>query len=159
MAKSYKLTGHYASITDEIMDSPAYQDLKPPAIALLLWFLYIHRPIRNGRLSITTKAAMKLLKVTEKVACRAFYELAEHGFINLISYEDWYNSKGREWAITFLPVNNREPTNDYRQWKQGINLCPDLPRPDWLKPNNDLSKRRHNAHQTAGVIPIKTQVK
>ncbi len=33
MAKSYKLKGHYASINDEVMDSPAYQDLKPPAIA------------------------------------------------------------------------------------------------------------------------------
>ena len=129
----YRIKGHYATLTDEIIESPAYRDLKPPPIALLIQFLRIHRPTRNGKLSITTKDAIKLLNVTDKVASRSFYELSEHGFIKLINYEDWYNSKAREWAITFLPVNNREPENTYKQWKQGINLCTNLPRPDWLK--------------------------
>lgn len=135
MAKSikFKFTGHYLSIPDEIMESPAYRDLKPPPRALLLEFLYLYRPNRNGKLTITTDKAELLLKVGDKVASRAFYELAEHGFIKLAAHSDWYNSKGREWEITFLPKNNREPTNEFRQWRKGINLCPDAPRANWLK--------------------------
>ncbi len=101
---------HYTS-------SPAYRDLKPPAKVLLLEFLESCFPQeRNGRLSISVKNAAEKLNVSKPTAIRAFNELAEHGFIVLVNGERWQERKAREWRLTIMPCNGREPSNEWEQW-------------------------------------------
>ena len=126
---------YFVRLTETVLKSPAYRDLKPPARALLIEFMRIYRPSRNGRLTIDTATAQSLINSSEKVTDRAFYELSEHGFIKLVKHHSWTTKKGREWAITFLPVNEHEATNDYVDWKKGENenVHPELFRPKWLR--------------------------
>lgn len=124
---------YFAQLSDTLLNSPAYLDLKPAPRALLIEFLRIYRPSRNGQLTIDTATAQHRINSSEKVTDRAFYELAEHGFIKLTKHHSWTTKKGREWAITFHPVNDHEPTNDYLKWQKGMNMQMDLHRPKWLK--------------------------
>ena len=125
---------YFVALPESILLSPAYRDLKPPARALLVEFLLIYRPSRNGRLTITEADAQMKINSSEKVAARAFYELMEHGFLKLFVGHSWQNKKGREFSITFNPVNSHEPANDYLRWKRkGDNVFPELTRPNWLR--------------------------
>ena len=126
---------YFVRLTETVLSSPAYRDLKPPARALLIEFIRVYRPSRNGRLTIDTARAKVLINSSEKVTDRAFYELSEHGFIKLVNHHSWTVKKGREWAITFNKVNEHEPTNDFLQWKKGANenVHPELFRPKWLR--------------------------
>ncbi len=134
---------HYVAINDDVLNSPAYLDLKPPARALLVEFLRIHRPTRNGRLSISTRESTTRLNVTEPTALKAFAELAEHGFIRLTNNESWQERKAREWELTMLPVNNHEPRHDWMQWIPGANLCP-LP----------TKKKKSPTKKTGAILPM-----
>lgn len=137
---------HHVRLNDDILNSPAYLDLKPPARALLIEFLRIHRPTRNGRLSISTRDATERLNVTEPVAMRAFEDLASHGFLRLTRLESWQERKAREWELTMLSVNNREPRNDWMQWVSGANLCP-LPQ----------RKKKSRPMKSGAVLPMKSR--
>ena len=126
---------YFVQLTGAVLKSPAYRNLKPPARALLIEFMWIYRPSRNGRLTIDTVTAQALINSSEKVTDRAFYELSEHGFIKLIKHHSWTAKKGREWAITFHKVNEHEATNNYLNWVKGKNenVHPELFRPKWLR--------------------------
>jgi hypothetical protein len=134
---------HHIRLYDSLLDSPAYLDLKPPARALLIEFLRIYRPFRNGRLSISTRDAVTRLNVSEPTAIKAFEELATHGFIRLRNHENWMERKAREWELTMLQVNNHEPRNDWMKWEQGANLCP-LP----------TKQKKSSTKKTGAVLPM-----
>ncbi len=127
---------YFVKLTESVLSSHAFRDLKPTARALLLEFLRIYRPNRNGRLTIDTAKAQGLINSSEKVAARAFYELSEHGLIKLMKNHSWTKKIAREWAITFHPMNEHEPTNDYLKWSKGENMHPELVRPKWLRKKN-----------------------
>jgi hypothetical protein len=125
--KPYSKSGSIEShirITDDVLNSSAYLDLKPTARALLIEFVRICRPDRNGALSISTRTATERLNVTEPTAIKAFEELATHGFIRLKNHENWMERKAREWELSIKGVGSREPTNYWRNWVVGANLCP-----------------------------------
>nr|CAA6811329.1 MAG: Unknown protein [uncultured Thiotrichaceae bacterium] len=126
MAKQYaNQTGvHYLKLYDNLIESPAYRDLSTAARALLIEFARLYRPARNGGLSISTRKAIELLGVSKSTADRVFHELAAHGFIKLKSNESWQERKAREWAVTWEPVQKKEPTNEWMQWVEGADLCP-----------------------------------
>ena len=104
---------------EEILASPAYRDLSTVAKCLLEEFQRIYRRGRNGTLSISVKRASKLLRVHKDTAGKAFYELAEHGFIKLKKGSYWRQRLAREWALTFGELNGREPTDDWGKWELG----------------------------------------
>jgi hypothetical protein len=137
---------HHVRLYDDVLNSPAYLDLKPPARALLFEFLLIYRPDRNGALSITTRRATERLNITEPPVLKAFDELAAHGFIRLINHENWMERKAREWELTICPCNGREPRNDWRNWVVGANLCP-LP----------VKKKKSRPMKTGAVLPMKSR--
>ena len=113
----YRRAGGYIQRHEEWLNSPAYRDLKCPARCLLEEFQRIYRPQRNGRLSISTRNAERLLKVSENTACKAFRDLTSHGFIVLTKGHLWQQRESREWRLTFEPCNGREPTDEWRYWK------------------------------------------
>jgi hypothetical protein len=143
MGKQQASKEHHIRLHDSLLNSAAYLDLKPPARALLIEFLRIHRPSRNGRLSISTRDAMARINVSEPTAIKAFEELATHGFIRLKNHENWMERKAREWELTMLQVNNHEPRNNWMQWEQGANLCP-LP----------TKQKKSPTKKTGAVLPM-----
>jgi hypothetical protein len=104
--------------TLEMLDSPAYRDLKPADRCLLEEFQRIFMPHRNGALSISTRNAMIRLNVSEPTAIKAFKNLETHGFIVLMKGQLWQQRKAREWRLTFEPCNGREPTDEWRGWRK-----------------------------------------
>ena len=119
LSRKYKRPGGYIQIWAEWFNSPAYRSLKPPARCLLAEFLLINRPSRNGQLSIGTRRAAELVNVSENTATKAFHELAEHGFIALAKGHMWMERRTREWRLTIMECNEREPTDDWRKWESG----------------------------------------
>ena len=106
----------FIQIPAEVLESNSYRALTPLARCLLTEFLIIYRPSRNGYLSISTLNAAARLNVTENTARKAFPELLDHGFLKLFNVQCWQQRKAREFAITFLPVNRSEPTDEWRIW-------------------------------------------
>jgi hypothetical protein len=119
LASKHRRKGGFIMRHEEILASPAYRDLTPIARCLLEEFQHIYRPNRNGQLSISVKNASALLNAHKDTAGRAFYELAEHGFIALKKDHYLRERLAREWALTFEPLNNREPTDDWLKWVKG----------------------------------------
>ncbi len=99
-----------------VFESPAYRDLSVIARCLLQEFMHIHRPDRNGALSISVRNAAKLLRCNERPVIRAFDELQSHGFIALTEGHHWINGLAREWKLTFEPCGGCEPTDEWQKW-------------------------------------------
>jgi len=126
--RKYKRNGGYIQRHEEWLSSPAYRDLKPVARCLLEEFQRIYRPNRNGQLSISVANAAKLTHASKEPVSRAFYELADHGFLKPMKDAYWTERAAREWALTFESLNGREPTDDWKRWSS-TNPVFQLPRP------------------------------
>lgn len=124
MAKYKTSKGYHLRLDAELIESPAYRDLKSVARALLIEFANLYRPSRNGRLSISVRNAATLIRCNKTTAEKAFHELASHGFIRVTNMDQWQDKKAREWAVTWQSVGNREPTNEWKAWVEGANMCP-----------------------------------
>lgn len=107
----------YIQKDSEWLESPAYRDLRPLARCLLEEFLIVYRPTRNGKLSLPTKRAAARLGVTENTILSAYDDLIEHGFLVLVSSEQWVERMAREWRLTMMPSGNREPSDDWKRWE------------------------------------------
>ena len=49
-------------------------------------------------------------------ASDTFYGLAACGFIKLNNHALWQERKAREFSLTFEPMNDREPTDEWEKW-------------------------------------------
>ncbi len=103
--------------TKEMMQSPAYRNLKPIARALMDELLLIYQGSNNGQIFLEVREAARRINCHKDSASRAFHELAEHGFIKLTRGDMWQSRKSREWRITFVYHQGREPTNDWMRWE------------------------------------------
>lgn len=117
-SRKFRRPGYWFAIHADWFDSAAFRDLSPAARCLLMEFLHLHRPGRNGQLSISVQNAMERVGCSKGTAQHAFRELAEHGFIKLKEGERWQERKAREFALTIEPVNGHEPTDEWRDWRQ-----------------------------------------
>jgi len=127
LSRKYKRKGGYVQKSEERLASPAYRDLKPIARCLLEEFQRLFRPDRNGHLSISVANACILVKASKESVSKAFYELADHGFLKPMKDAYWIERIAREWALTFEPLNNREPTDNWKKWSPN-NPVFELPR-------------------------------
>ena len=57
-----------------------------------------------------------MLGVSAGTATASFRDLESHGFIRMAEESDWLNGKAREWRLTWMTSNSREPTNEWLQW-------------------------------------------
>jgi len=124
-----KKKSRFLQIECEWFNSPAYRDLSPTAVCLLLEFLNVYYPNRNGRLSISTRDASKKIGVSENTCIKAFHGLVEHGFLILTNHHNWTQGKAREFELTVKPLDNRVAKDSWKQWE-----------PD--KPVGELPKRK-----------------
>lgn len=151
-AKGYHRSGGYIRRYEEMLASPAYRDLTTYARCLLEEFQRIYRAGRNGRLSISTKRAAELIKISEPTATRTFYELIDHGFIVLTKGQLWQERKAREWRLTFEPgATGQEPTDEWRTWTPDKKSRPKKQGQNCSKNRGSLLK---NQGQSAKVVKL-----
>ena len=116
LAQAKKKT-YYFQVHEDWFNSDAFRTMQLPARSLLLEFLNIYRPSRNGALVISTRQAKEKLGVAESTAIKAFHELVEHGFLILINYHNWTERKAREFELTIKNRDGREPKDLWKLWK------------------------------------------
>jgi len=105
------------AIPRDVIRSEAYLDMCLPARQLMLHLQDVWKP-HEPVIHYSVARAAKILGVSTGTACKAFNELIEHGFIQVDEYSDWANGKAREWRLTWLTSSRREPTNEWRRYKQ-----------------------------------------
>jgi len=77
-----------------------------------------HEPV----IHYSVARAAKILGVSKGTACKAFDELEEHGFIQMAEECNWFNGKAREWRLTWQASYGREPTNEWRSWRNNFSV-------------------------------------
>lgn len=65
----------------------------------------------------SVKRAKDALGVSKPTAIKAFDELSNKGFIDLVNQHEWLNGRAREWRLTYLPYKGREPTDEWEDWR------------------------------------------
>lgn len=102
---------------DEWLASAAYRSLSCNARCLLQEFQRIHKPGRNGRLSISVERACGLLGLRSgNTARKAFRELEERGFVALSENASYIAGRAREYRLTIEECDGRAPTDDWKAW-------------------------------------------
>lgn len=99
-----------------MMNSPAFEGLSTPTKALVP-FMQIHW--RNDKaVDYGVRETMHKLKCSKATAMRAFRELQEAGFIELIDeslFSSRTQSKARTWRLTWMPFDGKPPTHDWEK--------------------------------------------
>lgn len=100
----------------DIFISPAWLALSPVATKLMA-LMQIHW--RNGKaVDYGVREAMDKIGCAKGTARRAFEELQEAGFIEMVDesmFSSRTQSKARTWRLTWMPFNGLLPTNDWEK--------------------------------------------
>lgn len=113
MAKSkYKYQHGVLGFPRQVVRSDAYKNLSSNAKVLMLFLQDVWKP-HVPVIHYSVRRAATMLQVSKNTACRAFQELSDSKFIVCINESDWLNGKAREWRLTWLSSNDKEPTNEW----------------------------------------------
>jgi hypothetical protein len=111
----YDKEGGVQVISRRLMRSPEYLALTAQAKALM--HLMHSFWTASGPIGFGVRQAEEEIPCSRKIAMRAFSELAEAGFIEMIDESLFCSrtqSKTRTWRLTWMPCwRNRAPTNDW----------------------------------------------
>jgi hypothetical protein len=120
----YRIKGGYVSFPLAVLKSDAYLSLTSKSRALLVYIQSLEFPERNGRIGLSEANASKHLDCSPNTASKAFDELINRGLI--VCYNEGCHLSGmaREWCITYLPVNGREPTDDWKEYRPKTESLP-----------------------------------
>jgi len=99
-----------------MINSASYSSLSTPAKAMLP-YLQVHwrndKPVDYG-----VREAMRRLCCSKATAIKVFHELQDLGFIELVDeslFSSRIQSKTRTWRLTWLPFDNKPPTNEWEK--------------------------------------------
>lgn len=73
-----------------------------------------YKPVDYG-----VREALKKIPCAFGTARKAFKELQDRGFIELVDHSIFSSrveSKTRTWRLTWLPYDSKEPTNEWEKW-------------------------------------------
>lgn len=103
-------------VSRQMRESATYESM--PATAKVLMDL-LHLQWRNERpVAYGVREAAEKIGCTPNTASKAFKILQERGFIVCMD-ESLFNSKtgskAREWRLTWMPFEYREPSNDWEK--------------------------------------------
>jgi len=100
----------------DIYTSPAWLALSPAATKLMA-LLHVHW--RNDKaVDYGVREAMEKIRCAKGTARRAFQELQNAGFIEMVDesmFSSRTKSKARTWRLTWLPFKGRVPTNEWEK--------------------------------------------
>jgi len=114
--------GRFVQIPFELFECDAYSTLPSGAQCLLIEFIKLCWPDRNGRVGMSQDRASSIAKCSKKTAAKYLELLLERGFIKLTKGELWQQRLAREYAVTSVSRQGRKPTFEYLQWNEGQNF-------------------------------------
>ena len=114
----YDQRGGVMVVSRAMRESAAYESM--PANAKVLMDL-LQLQWRNDRpVAYGVREAAKKIGCKPETAGKAFRVLWERGFI-VCHAESLFNSKSgsktREWRLTWMPFDNRNPSHDWEKWQ------------------------------------------
>ena len=115
--KSYSHPGGVIGFPRYALRSDAYRDLSVTARALMFELQDVWRPRELG-LHYSVRRAAEALGVANGTAANAFSELDDHGFVKCVCESDWFSGMAREWRLSWLSYNGKEPSNEWMEWKK-----------------------------------------
>ena len=103
-----------------LLNSPAYLSLSCPARALLIEVTRLYNGRNNGQIGLSVRTASERCHVARGTAARAFAELQERGFIELVT-KGAFSRKAphaSEWRLTFntCDVTGELPSKAFMRW-------------------------------------------
>jgi hypothetical protein len=109
--------GGVLAVSRAMRESFVYESM-PPVAKVLMDLLQLQwrndRPVAYG-----VREAAKKIGCKPDTAGKAFKILQERGFIACVN-ESLFNSKTgsktREWRLTWMPFEYRDPTHDWKKW-------------------------------------------
>ncbi|WP_150050054.1 GntR family transcriptional regulator [Methylomonas rhizoryzae] len=114
----YDQRGGVLAVSRAMRESFTYESM-PPAAKVLMDLLQLQW--RNDRhVAYGVREAAKKIGCKPDTASKAFNILRERGFI-VCADEALFNSKGgsktREWRLTWMPFEWKNPTHDWEKWQ------------------------------------------
>lgn len=113
----------FARLPHSLLKSEAYRSLNAVARAVLVELIMLENGSNNGSLYLSTRdAADRLGMSDERPAMRAFADLVDRGFVRLTKDAHFCikaadQSRARCWRLTWLPWDNRGPSNDWFDYR------------------------------------------
>ncbi len=105
-------------VSRAMRESSVYESM--PASAKVLMDL-LHAQWRNDRaVAYGVREAAEKIGCAVNTACKAFKILYERGFIVCTEesvFDSKTGSKAREWRLTWMPFEGKEPTHDWEKWQ------------------------------------------
>ena len=142
----------YAAIEHRVIDSPAFADLTPSAVKLLLLLARQLTKDNNGHLQATF-SYMRRFEFSENTLSRAIQELIAHGIIYR-TRSGGYQQGAAQYAVTWLKVTNRQnifvdgfKPFAWRDWE------PEKPIRKKTPPSKLMDTHRKNGEWTISTTP------
>ena len=126
-----KTRGPFILITHDLMDSPAWLDLKPSARAVYQQLLKRYNGRNNGTIAASVRALGEECRMSKDSVTPALEELISHGFVE-VTREAAFTQKhkrAREFRLTAekCDLTGEPPT---RIWKIWTKVTPEKERPE-----------------------------
>lgn len=133
--RRYKWPDGVLGIPRAVIRSEAYLDMSLAARELMLHLQDVWKDYEPV-IHYSVRQAAKVLGVSVGTATGAFKTLEAHGFIRMVEEGDWMSGQAREWRLTWMSSNGREPTNEWKGWGK---LNPECLRLNALGPDRSAS--------------------
>lgn len=130
----------FFKIDQSLFHSAAFRSLSCVERCLLLELYSLYLPARPD-VFLSVKDAGKRLRVKPTTAGKAFYSLADKGFIKLTRGQLWQQRVSREWRLTFKEYYKQPPTHEWKLFKKSDAASEtSLPRKSAQTPLRELAK-------------------
>ena len=111
----------FAMVLHWVMDTAAFRSLSPQAVAVYLVLLRIYNGSNNGSIALSARNAAERCNIAKDTATRAFRELIEKGFIELVTAGS-FNLKlphAAEYRLTHVRCDKTAglPTKAFLRWQ------------------------------------------
>lgn len=111
----------YTTLTYAMLKSPAWRSLSGAALKVFFELHLRYNGGNNGTLVLSMNEAVQALGIGKATAQRAFQELEEKGFVELMKQGNWYHRAAHEWRITHKRMETTKgkipPTMDWRNYQ------------------------------------------
>ena len=114
----YDQRGGVMAVSREMRESTVYESM--PSTAKVLMDL-LHMQWRNEKpVAYGVREAAQKIGCTKDTAAKAFKVLLDRGFIVCFeqsSFNSKTGSKTRDWRLTWMPFDYKNPTHNWEKWE------------------------------------------
>ena len=110
--------GKFVRLGHAMVNSPAFQSLKGPALKYYIALRDRFNGMNNGTLHLSCDVASKTLHMSKGTVLNAQQELQEKGFIRMTQRGGFRQRLATTWALTDERCSTGAgATNDWKNWK------------------------------------------